>query len=277
MRRPSPGWRRAPPRSRRPPRRMRLAAWSILRSTRPGSSRRTADLLDARFPVHRTGRGGQFTYHGPGQRVAYVMLDLTRRRRDVRAFVCALEAWLIATLARFRRDGRASARRASASGSNGRQAARVGWRNGGRQDRRHRRAAAAMGELSRHRASTSRPISRISPASRRAAYARSHLGVTSLVDLGATSDMARRRRRAARKFRADIRADDGRLGGGGGPCFSRGERGKERVVFVHAGIAGVSAASRHKRSNSRRRPCKESAPRGSGTIVRRRGAPAPSA
>ncbi|PWB82812.1 MAG: lipoate-protein ligase B [Methylocystaceae bacterium] len=66
-----------------------------------GTSAREADLLDARFPVHRTGRGGQFTYHGPGQRVAYVMLDLTRRRRDVRAFVCALEAWLIATLASF--------------------------------------------------------------------------------------------------------------------------------------------------------------------------------
>lgn len=66
-----------------------------------GSSARDADLLEARFPVHRTGRGGQFTYHGPGQRVAYVMLDLTRRRRDVRAFVCALESWLIATLADF--------------------------------------------------------------------------------------------------------------------------------------------------------------------------------
>lgn len=66
-----------------------------------GTSAREDDLLDARFPVHRTGRGGQFTYHGPGQRVAYVMLDLTRRRRDVRAFVCALEAWLIATLASF--------------------------------------------------------------------------------------------------------------------------------------------------------------------------------
>jgi lipoyl(octanoyl) transferase len=66
-----------------------------------GTSAKEADLLDARFPVHRTGRGGQFTYHGPGQRVAYVMLDLARRRRDVRAFVCALEAWLIETLAAF--------------------------------------------------------------------------------------------------------------------------------------------------------------------------------
>nr|WP_158812604.1 lipoyl(octanoyl) transferase LipB [Methylocapsa sp. S129] len=66
-----------------------------------GTSAREGDLLDARFPVHRTGRGGQFTYHGPGQRVAYVMLDLKRRRPDVRAFVAALEAWLIETLAAF--------------------------------------------------------------------------------------------------------------------------------------------------------------------------------
>ena len=77
-----------------------------------GTSARDEDLLTPdRFPVHRTGRGGQFTYHGPGQRVAYVMLDLKRRRQDVRCYVNALEEWLIATLARFnvqgeRRDGR---------------------------------------------------------------------------------------------------------------------------------------------------------------------------
>ena len=64
-----------------------------------GSSARDEDLLDARFPVFRSGRGGQFTYHGPGQRVAYVMLDLKRRRPDVRAFVAALEAWLTDALA----------------------------------------------------------------------------------------------------------------------------------------------------------------------------------
>jgi lipoyl(octanoyl) transferase len=66
-----------------------------------GTSAKDADLLDPRFPVHRTGRGGQFTYHGPGQRVAYVLLDLGRRRRDARAYVCGLEAWLIGTLADF--------------------------------------------------------------------------------------------------------------------------------------------------------------------------------
>jgi lipoyl(octanoyl) transferase len=67
-----------------------------------GSSAKDADLVEARFPVHRTGRGGQYTYHGPGQRVVYVMLDLRRRRPDVRAFVAALEGWIIASLEAFR-------------------------------------------------------------------------------------------------------------------------------------------------------------------------------
>ncbi len=67
-----------------------------------GTSADPAELLDpGRLPVFRTGRGGRFTYHGPGQRVAYAMLDLSRRDRDVRAYVSALETWLIATLAAF--------------------------------------------------------------------------------------------------------------------------------------------------------------------------------
>jgi lipoyl(octanoyl) transferase len=76
-----------------------------------GTSAAEADLLEARFPVFKTGRGGQFTYHGPGQRVVYLMLDLKRRKPDVRAFVRDLEEWLIRALAMLgvkgeRRDGR---------------------------------------------------------------------------------------------------------------------------------------------------------------------------
>src|SRR5262249_1940723 len=77
-----------------------------------GTSAREEDLLDQHLlPVYRTGRGGRYTYHGPGQRVAYVMLDLRRRGQDVRCHVHQLEEWMIRTLARFdirgeRRDGR---------------------------------------------------------------------------------------------------------------------------------------------------------------------------
>ena len=91
-----------------------------------GSSADPSDLLDAdRFPVYRSGRGGQYTYHGPGQRVGYVMLDVKRRGADVRAFVTDLEDWLIDTLAAFNVRGE-------------RRADRVGvWvaRGGGREDK----------------------------------------------------------------------------------------------------------------------------------------------
>lgn len=76
-----------------------------------GTSAKASDLLDPRFEVHPTRRGGQYTYHGPGQRIVYVMLDLNRRGRDVHAYVKRLENWVINTLATFQvrgeiRDGR---------------------------------------------------------------------------------------------------------------------------------------------------------------------------
>ena len=76
-----------------------------------GTSARPQELIEARFPVYTAGRGGQFTYHGPGQRVGYVMLDLKRRAPDVRRFVATIEEWIIRTLAAFevrgeRRDDR---------------------------------------------------------------------------------------------------------------------------------------------------------------------------
>ena len=71
-----------------------------------GASAKEKDLLDKNsFPVYRTRRGGKFTYHGPGQRVAYVMLDLNKRERDVRSFVEFLERWIIATLQEFNIEG----------------------------------------------------------------------------------------------------------------------------------------------------------------------------
>src|SRR5579872_2607767 len=66
-----------------------------------GTSGKSTDLLDPHFPIFESGRGGQLTYHGPGQRVAYVMLDLRQRRPDVRAYVAGLEQWIIRTLAAF--------------------------------------------------------------------------------------------------------------------------------------------------------------------------------
>ncbi len=115
-----------------------------------GTSATPEDLLAPnRFPVYDAGRGGQYTYHGPGQRVVYFMLDLRQRGRDVRCLVQGLEGLIIDTLAAFnikgeRRDGRIG-------GLGG--AARQGLRPRG-QDRRHRRARVALGDVPRHRAST---------------------------------------------------------------------------------------------------------------------------
>lgn len=154
-----------------------------------GASARDADLLDPRFPVFRTGRGGQFTYHGPGQRVAYVMLDLTRRRRDVRAYVCGLESWLIATLAEFgvkgeRREARVGVwvkRPDKPSGPGGAPAedkiAAIGVRL--RQWVSYHGVALNVGPDLTH-------FSGIAPCGVR----ETHLGVTSLRDLGVTAGMA---------------------------------------------------------------------------------------
>lgn len=70
-----------------------------------GTSAQPDDLVDQRFPVFKTGRGGQYTYHGPGQRVAYAMLDLSQRQQDLRAYVAALEHWIILTLVEFNITG----------------------------------------------------------------------------------------------------------------------------------------------------------------------------
>ena len=144
-----------------------------------GTSAKPEQLKDARFPVYKSPRGGQFTYHGPGQRVAYVMLDLSRRQKDVRAFVASLEEWIIATLKAFNVDGE-------------RRSGRVGvWvdraRPGGA---RHEDKIAAIGVRLRHWISfhgislnvepTLEDFEGIVPCG----IEEPGLGVTSLVDLG---------------------------------------------------------------------------------------------
>ena len=153
-----------------------------------GTSAKDADLLDPRFPVVRAGRGGQFTYHGPGQRIVYLMLDLTRRRRDARAFVCALESWLIAALGDlgvegFTREARVGvwvARPEKPKGAAGEPAedkiAALGLRLS-RWVSSHGVALNVAPDLTH--------FSGITPCGIR----ESHLGVTSLKALGAPSDM----------------------------------------------------------------------------------------
>ena len=126
-----------------------------------GTSARPEELLDPdRFPVFRTGRGGRYTYHGPGQRVAYVMLDLTTRGNDVRAFVRGLEAWLIATLARFGVRGEPRPGRVSPPALNMR-----GAPPGGKGKSPPSGSASATGSPSTESPSTSTRTSAISPAS----------------------------------------------------------------------------------------------------------------
>ena len=144
-----------------------------------GTSARAGDLVEpGLFPVHRSGRGGQYTYHGPGQRVGYVMLDLGQRGADLRAYVHALEEWLILTLARF---GIAGERRAG----------RVGiWvdEGGGRESK-----IAAIGVRVRHWVSFHGVALNVDPD---LAHYRgiipcgiSEHGVTSLARLGVEADM----------------------------------------------------------------------------------------
>jgi lipoyl(octanoyl) transferase len=149
-----------------------------------GTSAKPGDLLDSgRFPTYATGRGGQYTYHGPGQRVGYVMLDLRRRGPDLRRFVQALEEWLIRTLARF---GVAGERRAG----------RVGiWvAHGGREDKIAAIGVRVRQWVSYHGVALNRdPVlehfSGIVPCGI-AGSADEPFGVTSLAALGVAADAA---------------------------------------------------------------------------------------
>lgn len=146
-----------------------------------GTSAKPDDLLDVdRFPVYETGRGGQYTYHGPGQRVAYAMIDLRERGQDLRAYVRGLEAWVIDTLATFgvsgeRRDGRVGI-----------------WvaHDDGREDK-----IAAIGVRVRHWVTYHGISINVSPDLEHfsgivpCGIGEEHLGVTSLADLGIDASM----------------------------------------------------------------------------------------
>jgi lipoyl(octanoyl) transferase len=159
-----------------------------------GTGAKPDDLIEARFPVHQTGRGGQFTYHGPGQRVAYVMLDLNRRKPDVRAFVVALEEWIIRTLATFgvqgeRRDDRIGVwvRRPNKGGGFEDKIAAIGIRVR-KWVTLHGIAINVHPELSH--------FSGIVPCG----VSEERYGVTSLADLGLATDMAEVDRALRREF-----------------------------------------------------------------------------
>ncbi len=145
-----------------------------------GTSAKPADLIDPdRLPVHQTGRGGQYTYHGPGQRIAYVMRDLRPEGNDLRAYVRSLEQWIIDTLDRFNIKGE-------------RRSDRVGvWidRGGGREDK-----IAAIGVRVRHWVTYHGISLNVDPALEHyqgiVACGVAEHGVTSLVDLGLTVAIA---------------------------------------------------------------------------------------
>ena len=149
-----------------------------------GTSANPADVIDARFPIHESGRGGQLTYHGPGQRVAYVMLDLKRRGPDVRRFVATLEEWIIRTLAALNVRARTARRPNWRLGT----ATRKGRRLRG-QDRRHRHPREAVGDAARHRAECQTGL--IAFLRHRAMRReRKRYAVTSLADLGISVSLA---------------------------------------------------------------------------------------
>lgn len=146
-----------------------------------GTSAKPDDLLDVdRFPVYETGRGGQYTYHGPGQRVAYAMIDLRERGQDLRAYVRGLEAWVIETLSTFGINGE-------------RRDERVGiWvaHDDGREDK-----IAAIGVRVRHWVTYHGISINVSPELEHfsgivpCGIGEDHLGVTSLANLGVDAGM----------------------------------------------------------------------------------------
>lgn len=166
-----------------------------------GTSAKDHDLVAPCFPVLRTGRGGQLTYHGPGQRIAYVMLDLKRRTPDVRAYVSALEGWIVATLRGFGIDGMRREERVGVWVA--RPDKPCGPSNEPAEDKiaaigvRVRRWVTFHG-MSLNVAPDLAHYSGIVPCG----IAAAHHGVTSLADLGVTVTMDEVDRRLAREFEA---------------------------------------------------------------------------